>query len=77
MKQLTKVVVSTMAKAQKGVEYVNGKGAFCPLCGERMVIITTRRWSEGVRVRYHRCQRVTCVLAKLDLQVKSVEVVAG
>ncbi|MBU1612388.1 MAG: ogr/Delta-like zinc finger family protein [Proteobacteria bacterium] len=69
----SEAVVVALAKVQEGVDYSPVDGARCPLCGERMAVVTTRKWAGQVRVRYHKCENQKCVAAKLGSGVKSVE----
>lgn len=66
-------IVTLIRKAEEGVTY-GGRGAICPACDERAHVITTRRWSDGMRVRYHKCKNPDCLLYGLDVTIKSVQV---
>jgi hypothetical protein len=60
--------------AQAGVDYSPRTGARCPWCGERAKIYKTMPWEDNTRVRYHRCQQRGCVLQRLEVTIKSIEV---
>lgn len=72
-KYVVTAIVTLIQKAEEGVSY-GGRGAICPACGERAYVVTTRRWSGGMRVRYHKCQNSDCLLCGLDVTIKSVQV---
>lgn len=67
-------VTKAMALAEKGLDYDSKNGANCPMCGKRAKVVTTKPWKDGVRVRYHLCGNMQCIMSVLDLQLKSVEV---
>lgn len=66
-----RALVAILAKARDGVVYK--RGAKCPVCGAKAKVITTRKWDDGTRIRYHRCSNEDCVVHSLDVNVKSVE----
>ena len=71
---VNEAVRTAHALAKKGVEWDSGrKRADCPLCGIRAKVVTTKKLG-GLRVRYHVCDNVTCLMHVLDLKMKSVEV---
>ena len=72
-KAIVTAVVTLIQKAEEGVSY-GGRGAICPACGERARVITTRRWSGGMRIRYHKCQNSNCLLSGLGVTIKSVQI---
>lgn len=67
-------IVQVQELAAAGVDYSPRHGALCPWCSTKAKIIRTMPWDGDLRVRYHRCQRPGCVLAKLGTTIKSVEV---
>lgn len=61
-------------KAAAGVPYVRGGGAICPSCGaKKLRVVTTRKWKNGKRKRFHECRNSICVLSVLKINVKSFE----
>lgn len=73
--RLTKIkIVEAREAAASGVDYSPRLGAICPWCGKRAKIYKTLPWEDRVRVRYHRCENVACVVGALRLTIKSIEV---
>jgi len=74
MSQIATVyLIDVTSAAESGVDYSSRYGAKCPACGKRAKVVTTRPWEDTVRVRYHQCQTVGCVLASQGKMIKSVE----
>ena len=66
-------IAAAMARARAGVDYLPKEGAACPMCGKRCPVVSSPKESAGVKIRYHRCRNGACVLASLDVLVKSVQ----
>lgn len=62
------------AKAESGVDYRPRTGALCPACGKPAKIVSTKPWEGDLRIRYHRCQNPSCLLASIKQSIKSVQV---
>lgn len=74
--QVVAILAKVKAKADQSVDYTPRYGAVCPECGKkRMRIVSSKPWSDGVKIRYHRCGNVSggCVLAIMETTVKSVQ----
>jgi hypothetical protein len=67
-------VIAARDDAAKGVDYSPRAGALCPLCGERSKIYSTMPWEDNTRIRYHRCENGSCLMASLKVSIKSIEV---
>lgn len=67
-------IVAAKREAENGVEYSPKLGALCPWCSQKTKITRTEAWDENIRIRYHKCHRPGCVIAKLKISVKSIEV---
>lgn len=67
-------IAAAKRTAENGVDYSPKYGALCPWCGNKTKITRTAPWDENVRVRYHRCHHPGCVIAKLQISVKSIQV---
>lgn len=52
-------LVKAISEARKGVEYDPYKGAFCPMCGQKLKVTHTRPWLV-TRTRYHQCENHKC-----------------
>lgn len=60
--------------AQSGVDYTPRHGAICPWCGTTKLPITrTMKWEGQTRTRYHKCPTPSCIIAKLEIGIKSIE----
>ncbi len=70
---LVKITKAT-SKAQAGVDYSPRYGALCPWCGRRAKIYKTLPWEDRLRVRYHRCTGKGCVIVRMGITIKSIEV---
>jgi len=73
--QVIAIIAKVKEKADRSVDYTPRYGAVCPDCGKRMNIVTSRPWSDGIKVRYHKCGNVAggCLLAIMQTAVKSVQ----
>ena len=67
-------IAAAKREAENGVDYSPRLGALCPWCGHKTKITRTTPWDDNIRVRYHRCHHRGCVLEKLKISVKSIEV---
>lgn len=71
----TAAVAAALAKASEGVDYTARDGAVCPVCGsKKLKVYKTMPWEGAARTRYHHCKNRRCVLHKLGLSVKSIQV---
>jgi len=68
-----KNIAIARAKAAGGVDYSPRFGATCPWCGRRAKIYKTTPWEDNTRIRYHRCSKAGCVLATMNISIKSIE----
>lgn len=67
-------IAQARAKCEYGVEYKPRQGAICPVCqAVRMSIFSSRRWKDGIKVRYHKCNNPDCVACAIGLSIKSIE----
>lgn len=71
---LTAHLVGLIAQAEAGVDFSPRTGAKCPCCGRTARIYKTMPWDGTVRVRYHRCNNPSCLLAAVVRSIKSVQV---
>lgn len=69
-----KKIVEARQMALQGVDYSPKLGAVCPWCGSRAIITNTQPWFDNTRVRYHRCGDNICVLSRMGISIKSIEV---
>lgn len=67
-----KVVMTARHLAVTGVVWQGG-AALCPLCGCRLHTCSSGKRHMRPRVRYHKCRNAACLMAMLDLRIKSVE----
>lgn len=75
MKSIMTVVRSVKAKADQSVDFSPKDGATCPECGKKhLAVITSRRWEDGLKVRYHKCDNEKCLLANMGTSIKSVQI---
>ena len=63
----TVAIAMALALAEDGVRWIKGKGAFCPACGEKMRVKSTRK-----ELRYCCCESTTCVLGMLKIGIKAL-----
>lgn len=70
---ITKIALAK-EKALSGVDYSPRLGGRCPWCGEKAKIYKTTPWEDNARIRYHRCTRKGCVLSKMRITIKSIEI---
>ena len=68
------LMVTVIRKAQAGVDYSPRTGATCPGCGRRATVYRTMPWDDAIRIRYHRCESETCLVARCRTTIKSIEV---
>lgn len=69
-----KLIAYAKQRAEDGVAYSRRLGAVCPMCGEsRTYTIRSLPWTDGVKIRYHRCKNPNCLLCALQTTIKSVE----
>ncbi len=66
-------LIVAVAKAREGVVYSPKKGALCPMCGKRCPVVSSPRWVNKIKVRYHQCKNKKCVLSTTKVSVKSVQ----
>lgn len=66
-------IASAMQRAAAGVDYSPRHGASCPWCGSRTKIVRTFPEEDGSRIRYHRCDRDGCTLARFGTLIKSID----
>ncbi|MBI9109985.1 ogr/Delta-like zinc finger family protein [Maridesulfovibrio ferrireducens] len=71
--RIENVVKVAIALAEKGVDYQPKEGAVCPLCKQKIRVVTTKPWDDGVRIRFHRCDNDRCSIHALGIQIKSVQ----
>lgn len=71
---LTALLATKIAEAEAGVDFSRRHGARCPSCGKSAKIIRTGPWEGDLRIRHHRCQNPSCILAGCKTTIKSVEV---
>ena len=69
-----KKIAEARSAALAGVDFSPKKGALCPWCGSRSKVTNTQPWDGNYRVRYHRCQNMSCVLSTMGVSIKSIEV---
>jgi len=67
-------LVNAREQAASGVDFSPRFGAPCPWCGQRSKIYKTMAWEDNVRVRYHRCYTGGCVVANMNISIKSIQV---
>lgn len=72
------VTVSKIVQAKKeagaGVDYSSRFGAICPWCEKRTKVYRTMPWEDDIRIRYHLCENLRCVLKTMGTSIKSIEV---
>lgn len=68
-------ILAAKAKADESVDFTPMDGAVCPECGtKKMPVVTSRKWKNGTRIRYHHCpNKQKCLLAIMDTSIKSVQ----
>ena len=68
------VIDEVRAKADAGVDYSARWGAVCPVCGKaRMQTVTSRPWKNGIKIRYHKCNNLECLVCRIGLSLKSYQ----
>lgn len=67
-------IAAAKREAENGVDYSPKYGALCPWCNKKAKITRTAPWDENMRVRYHRCHEHGCVIAKMEISVKSIQI---
>lgn len=68
------LLMKAKEKAEAGVNFSPRFGALCPCCGHKLAVAKTAAWVDGLRERYHRCDRVGhCLLATAGFGIKSIE----
>ena len=74
MNTAKKEVVRVVAKAREGVVFSVRHGAVCPCCGaENLPVNRTMPWSGAVRIRYHKCTNMDCLLCAIGEGIKSLQ----
>ena len=73
MNQSATMIVLAKRQAENGVDFTARRGAVCPWCQQRTRIYATRPWEGTVRIRYHRCENPACILARMQVSIKSLE----
>ncbi len=70
------LVAEAKEKAEASVDYSPKDGAVCPVCGKKKIPIqTSRPWVDNIKIRYHKCNNVECVVSHMGMTVKSVQVI--
>lgn len=70
---VSRIVLATK-EAAAGVDYSSRFGAICPWCKNRTKVYKTMSWEDDIRIRYHLCDNVKCVLGSIGSSIKSIEV---
>lgn len=70
---ITKIALAK-EQAAAGVDYSPRLGGLCPWCGTKAKIYKTNPWEDNMRIRYHRCTQKGCVLAAMEITIKSLEI---
>ncbi len=71
--QAARILILAKRQAETGVDYSPRHGALCPCCRTPARIYATRPWEGITRIRYHRCESPPCLLARLEVTIKSIE----
>ena len=62
-------------KADAGVDYSVKYGGVCPVCAtDHLPVITSRAWKGNVKIRFHKCNNADCILSRMGVSIKSVQV---
>ena len=72
-KTATAFVLKIREKVSEGLVYDRKTGATCPVCHERLRVYCSRPWNGNVKVRYHWCANIECILHQFEIRMKSVE----
>jgi len=75
-KAILLIVDEARALADAGIDYSVRYGAVCPVCGKvQLPTVTTRPWKENTRTRFHKCNNQDCILCRMGISIKSLQIV--
>ena len=78
MNMVLNLIDDARAKASEGIDYSVKYGGVCPICGkDHMPVVTSRPWNENIKFRFHKCNNNECILCRMGVSIKSVQLDNG